>query len=84
MPDAARRKGTGGTNHGSWTNGRSCDTMPGMRRLLLALAFVVAPFATIAMPTPASALCGPDEGCSPCGGELVIQGKNTRIEWHQC
>ena len=47
-----------------------------MLGVVLALAFVPT--------TGAQAFCGPDEGCSPCGAEVVIQGKNTRVEWHQC
>lgn len=55
-----------------------------MRRLLIVLAFVIAPLVPVFNASPASAFCGPDEGCSPCGGQVVIQGKNTHIEWHQC
>lgn len=54
-----------------------------MRRLLLAFLLVVAP-AVVASAPPASAFCGPDEGCSPCGPQLIIDGKNTRLETVYC
>lgn len=54
-----------------------------MRRLLLALLLIVAP-AVVASASPASAFCDTDQGCSPCGPQLVIEGKNTRLETVYC
>lgn len=57
-----------------------------LRRLLLAAAVSLSAFTGlgIAAAAPASAFCDVSEGCSPCGYELVIQGKNTRLEPHHC
>lgn len=54
-----------------------------MRRLLLALLLIVAP-AVVASAPPAAAICDADQGCSPCGPQLVIDGKNTRLEPVYC
>ncbi|HVL80077.1 MAG TPA: hypothetical protein VM840_00615 [Actinomycetota bacterium] len=57
-----------------------------MRRLkmVLALAALVIGSAFAAPAASAGGFCGPEDGCSPCSGEIVIDGKNTRIEFHQC
>lgn len=56
------------------------------RRLLLAAAVSLSAFVGfgLASATPASAFCDTSDGCSPCSGGLIIDGKNTRIEFHQC
>lgn len=55
------------------------------RRILLLVALVGAPVAVMVAPAPpAQAFCDTSEGCSPCGPEIVVQGKNTRINWVQC
>jgi len=57
-----------------------------IRRLLLAALVSSAAFVGfgLSVATPAGAFCDTSEGCSPCGGGLIIDGKNTRIEFHQC
>lgn len=60
--------------------------MPKLRRLMIAAVIAVSSFAGfgVAAAVPAGAFCDTSEGCSPCGGGLVLDGKNTRIEFHQC
>lgn len=58
-----------------------------MRRLLLLVATVAGAAALWAGPTvtPAQAFCDTSEGCSPCPPPtVVLDGKNTRIEWVYC
>lgn len=57
-----------------------------LRRLVIAAVVVLSSFAGfgVAAAVPAGAFCDESEGCSPCGGDLIIDGKNTRIEFHHC
>jgi len=55
-----------------------------MRKLRLVLVAVAFAAATLLSAAPAQAFCGPDEGCSPCPMEVVIDGKNSRIQWYYC
>lgn len=56
------------------------------RRLVLLISAILAVAGIMVAPAPADAagFCGPDEGCSPCTFEIVVQGKNTHINWHYC
>ena len=53
-------------------------------RTVLVAALISAGGLLWAPPASANGFCGPDEGCSPCGHEIVIDGKNSRIEFHHC
>ncbi len=58
-----------------------------MRRrlvLLVSLALAAAGIAFAPAPAEAAGFCGPSEGCSPCPFEVVIDGKNTHIQWYYC
>lgn len=57
-----------------------------LRRFILAAVVSVSSFVGLGLASaaPASAFCSESEGCSPCGGGLIIDGKNTRIEFHHC
>jgi hypothetical protein len=56
------------------------------RRLVLLASFALAAAGFLAAPAPAKAagFCGPSEGCSPCPFTVVIDGKNTHIQWYYC
>ena len=59
------------------------------RRRVLALAVIsMAGLSWLGVgPAPlqsAQAFCSPEEGCSPCGPMLVIDGKNTRLQPVYC
>lgn len=58
-----------------------------MRRrlvLILSLALAAAGITLTAAPAEAAGFCGPSEGCDPCPFEVVIDGKNTHINWYAC
>ena len=59
-----------------------------MRRITKLVGILAVIFASlVGFPPAATAgptFCGPDEGCSPCGPNIVIDGKRSRVEWMYC